>query len=393
MKLKRIAAVAVAALAVGLVPLARAQATDRPATDRPATEWAGIVRESVTIPMDGGWSATGELTYPKGARGRLPVVVLLHGSGQHDMDQTLAPGVATFGSVARSVNRGGFAVLRFHKRGVVGVGPKLSDNPAFLDPDRPYQQTVRDAAAVVRFAAVSKRVDPAKVFLLGHSEGTQVAGNLVADPGAYGIRKPAGVVMMGVVGATPREAIYYQAVGRTLGQLHEEFDFDGDGSLSATEVTNGLVGLPDDVAGQFRAVLTSRATDADGDGRLAIDTEVEPVVRAAVGFDRFPHLTGMSERLAKYLTDFGRFAMPARELPRYNGPVLLLNGETDIQTPVRGAIVADAALAAAGNRDHKLITYSGVSHLMNVSPEYQPVPGNPGQVVLRDINAWLAAHR
>jgi uncharacterized protein len=388
MKLKRIAVVAAAALAVGLVPLAHAQATDRP-----ATEWAGIVRESVTIPMDGGWSATGELTYPKGARGRLPVLVLLHGSGHHDLDQTLAPDVATFKSVARSVTRGGFAVLRFHKRGVVGVGPKLSDNPAFVDPDRPYEQIVRDAAAAVRFAGASTRVDPAKVFLLGHSEGTQVAGNLAADPGAYGIRKPAGVVVMGVVGATPRDAIYYQAVGRTLGQLHEEFDFDGDGSLSATEVANGLIGQPDEVAAQFRAVLTDPATDGNGDGRLAIDTEVEPVVRAAVGFDRFPHLPGMSERLAKYLIDIGRFAMPARELPRYDGSVLLLNGESDIQTPVRGAIVADAALAAAGNRDHKLITYPGVGHLMNVTPEYRPVSGNPDPAVLRDITTWLAAHR
>src|SRR5688572_15678485 len=100
MKLKKVAVLAVAVLAVGLAPLARAQAAEKPGSD-----WAGIVRESVTITMDGGWSAKGELTYPKGARGRLPVVVLLHGSGHNDMDQTLAPGVATFRSVARSVSR------------------------------------------------------------------------------------------------------------------------------------------------------------------------------------------------------------------------------------------------------------------------------------------------
>ncbi|GLY99983.1 alpha/beta fold hydrolase [Actinoplanes sp. NBRC 103695] len=388
MKLKKVAVLAAAVLAVGPAPLARAQAAEKPGGD-----WAGIVRESVTITMDGGWSAKGELTYPKGARGRLPVVVLLHGSGHNDMDQTLAPGVATFRSVARSVSGSGFAVLRFNKRGVVGVGPVLSDNPKFLDPDKPYEQTVRDAAAAVRFAGRSKRVDPARVFLLGHSEGTQVVGNLVADPRLYGIAKPAGVVAMGVVHGTPREVIYYQAVGRTLGQLHEEFDGDGDGLLSATEVSGGLIGLPEDVAGQFRAMLTDPATDADGDGRLAIDTEVEPVVRAAIGFDQFPNLPGLPESFAKYITDFGRFKTPAQELPRYDGPVLLVNGQTDTQTPVRGAIVADAALATAGNRDHTLITYPGVSHLMNVTPEYQPVRGNPDPAVLRDITAWLAGHR
>jgi uncharacterized protein len=385
MKLKKAAVLAAVTLAVGLAPVAGAEAMERPGSG----EWAGIVREPVTIPMEGGWSAKGELTYPKGAKGRLPVVVLLHGSGQNDMDQTLAPDTATFKSVAQSVSRAGVAVLRFHKRGVVGVGPQLSDDPAFLDPDKPYELTVRDAAAAVRFAGSSKHVDPAEVFLLGHSEGTQVAGNLAADPRGYGIRTPAGVVAMGVVNGTTREVLYYQAVGRTLGQLHEEFDFDGDGRLTTAEVSNGLIGLPEDAAAQFRAVLV----DADGNGTVSIDTEVEPVVRAAIGFDRFPHLTGMPERFATYITDIGRFKTPDQELPRYDGPVLLLNGQTDTQTPVRGAIITDAALTTAGNRDHTLITYPGMSHLMNVTPKYRPAFGNPDPAVLRDISAWLSAHR
>ncbi|MFG1604455.1 hypothetical protein [Actinoplanes sp. NPDC049265] len=388
MKLKKVALLAAATLAVGLVPLARADATERPGGD-----WAGIAREPVTIPMEGGWSAKGELTYPKGAKGRLPVVVLLHGSGHNDMDQTLAPGVTTFRSVAQAAGRDGFAVLRFNKRGVVGVGPVLSDDPALLDPDKPYEQTVRDAAVAVRFAGASPHVDPAKVFLLGHSEGTKVAGNLAADPSGYHIRRPAGVVVMGVVHGPTRDIIYYQAVGRTLGRLHEEFDFDGDGRLTTTEVSEGLAGRPADEAQQFRAVLTDPATDANGDGRLSIDTEIEPVVRAAVGFDQYPHLPGLPESLGKYLVDIDRFKDPALELPRYDGAVLLLNGETDTQTVVRGAIVTDAALAAAGRRDHKLITYPGVSHLMNVTPKYRPEFGNPDRAVLRDINAWLSAHR
>jgi uncharacterized protein len=388
MKLKKVAVLAAAVLAIGAVPLARAQATERPGGD-----WAGITREAVSVPLEGGWTAKGELTYPKGAKGRLPVVVLLHGSGRNDMDQTLAPGVTTFKSVAQGVSRNGFAVLRFNKRGVVGVGPVLSDDPGFPDPSKPYGQTVRDAAAVVRFAAGSKHVDPARVFLLGHSEGTVVAGNLAADPRGHGIRKPAGVVVMGVVHGTTRELIYYQAVGRTLGQLHEEFDLDGDGHLTPAESTGGLIGQPAAAAAQFRAVLTDPATDTNHDGRLTIDTEIEPVVRAAIGFDRFPNLTGFPESLSTYLVDIGRFRTPAQELPRYDGPVLVLNGQTDTQTVVRGAIVTDDALAQAGNRDHKLITYPGMSHLMNVTPEYQPVPGNPDPAVLRDISAWLAAHR
>ncbi|SDS44964.1 alpha/beta hydrolase family protein [Actinoplanes derwentensis] len=381
MRRKTAAALTAATLTIGLTPLAGAQAAER------------IVRESVTIPMDGGWSATGELSYPKSAKGRLPVVVLLHGSGRNDMDQTIAPGAATFKTVAQAVNKSGFAVLRFNKRGVIGIGPVLSDNPAFLNFGKRYEQTVRDAAAVIRFAGAAKRIDPAKVFLLGHSEGTQVAGNLVADPRGHGITKPAGVVAMGVVGGTPRSILYYQVVGRTLGQLHEEFDFDGDGRLTPAESSDGLIGQPEAVAEQFRAVLTDPAIDANSDGVLAIDTEIESFLRTAVGFDSYPNLPGMPEGFADYLTDLVRFPTPAQDLPRYNGPVLLLNGRTDTQTVVRGAIVTDAALATAGNRDHTLITYPGVGHLMNVTPKYLPAPGSPDPAVLRDITTWLAAHR
>ncbi len=74
-------------------------------------------------------------------------------------------------------------------------------------------------------------------------------------------------------------------------------------------------------------------------------------------------------------------------------PVLLLNGETDIQTRVRGAITTDAALTTAGNRDHKLIVYPGVGHLMNVTDEYDPADGDPDRAVVNDIATWLAAHR
>lgn len=229
--------------------------------------WAGITREPVEIPMDGGWSSRGELTYPSGATGPLPTVVLLHGSGRNDRDQTLAPGVATLATVAQAANQAGYAVLRFDKRGVVGVGPVLSEDPAQLRPERPYEQVLRDAAAAVRFAQAAGRVDADRLFLLGHSEGTQVASNLAADPDGYGIDEPAGVIAMGVVGAGPREVLYYQAVGRRLEQLQEEFDADHDGSLTASELTDGLRTRPGNAAATLLdGDRVNGQIDADGNG-------------------------------------------------------------------------------------------------------------------------------
>ncbi|HEY0535890.1 MAG TPA: alpha/beta fold hydrolase [Actinoplanes sp.] len=391
-------AVVAAALAVGSVPFARAEASLVPAT---SDGWAGIVRDEVTIPMDGGWVSKGELTYPRGAKGRLPTVVLLHGSGKNDLNETVDTGATPLEQVAQTANHQGFAVLRFNKRGVVDVGPKLSDNPAFLYPAKPYEQVVRDAAAAVRFAAKSSRVDTGRLFLFGHSEGTQVASNLAAAPRTYGIPGPAGVVEMGVVSGTPREVVYYQAVGAGLGQLHDEFDFDGDGLLTADEVTKGLLGQPAGTAQQLRPLLldgvhddkVNSRLDANGDGKLAIDAEVRPAVEAAAGFAEYPNLTNAPKGFADYLVDIARFPTPAQDLVHYHGSVLLLNGQTDIQTRVRGAIVTDAALTTAGNRDHKLITYPGMGHFLNVTPQYNPAEANPDPVVLADIGKWLARHR
>ncbi|MGW4073680.1 hypothetical protein ACWELB_09220 [Streptomyces asiaticus] len=38
---------------------------------------------------DKGWVTNGELTYPNGVKDPLPSVVMLHGSGLNDMNQTV----------------------------------------------------------------------------------------------------------------------------------------------------------------------------------------------------------------------------------------------------------------------------------------------------------------
>ena len=62
---------------------------------------------------------------------------------------------------------------------------------------------------------------------------------LAADPGAANIPKPVGVSAMGVVGNDIHTILTYQLFGVRLVQLHEEFDVDGDGTLTRTEISNG----------------------------------------------------------------------------------------------------------------------------------------------------------
>jgi acetyl esterase/lipase len=361
--------------------------------------WQGITREAVEIDFGQGWVTKGELTYPSRSRGRLPVVVMLHGSGHNDMNQTLPEGKgSTFVPLAQAANRAGYATLRFNKRGVTGVGPVETTDPAQLNPKNPYERIQQDAAAAIRFAAKSSRVDASKIFLLGHSEGTNVAANLAAEPKKYGVPKPAGVIEMGVVGLEIKQLLTLQIYGRLLLQLHDEFDIDADGRLTATEAANGLTAQPKEVADQFRSVLLAGdkvlpSTDTDGDGQVAIDAEAGPVLRKSTGIDAYPNVPGLDQPVVDYLSDIARFPTVSEALPKFSGPALLLNGENDLQTPARAALVADAAVAAAGNKDHKIVIYPGMAHTMNITPKFVPEFGEPDHQVVTEIRGWLKSHR
>jgi acetyl esterase/lipase len=360
--------------------------------------WEGVTRKQVKIDLGGGWVTKAELTYPTRSKGRLPLVVMLHGSGHNDMNQTLPEGKgATFLPLAKAVSREGFATLRFNKRGVTGIGPVESTDPKQLNPKNPYAQIQKDAASVIRFGAASSKVDPSRIFLLGHSEGTNVAANLASDPKKYGIPKPAGVIAMGVVGQDIRELLTLQLYGRLLLQMHDELDVDADGQLTATEAVDGMIGQPKDLADEIRPVLldgdkVKASTDANGDGKIAIDAEAGVVLREATGIDNYPDVPGL-EDLQEYVADIARFPTVTEALPKFSGPTLLLNGENDLQTPARVALTADAAVGAAGNTDHQVIIYPGMAHTMNITPKFVPEFGDPDPQVLRDIRGWLRSHR
>lgn len=82
----------------------------------------------------------------------------------------------------------------------------------------------------------------------------------------------AGVIAMGVVGSDIRTVPTYQLFGVRLAQLHEEFDVDGDGSLTRTEISHGLIGQPSElVAGVGHVMnLTSKFTGKFGEPDPAV---------------------------------------------------------------------------------------------------------------------------
>jgi uncharacterized protein len=105
------------------------------------------------------------LTQPK-AGDPVPAVVLVHGSGPQDRDETVLAN-RPFRDLALGLATRGIAVLRYEKR-TFGKNLETLRDPAAITLD---EETVDDAVAAVQLLLGTPGVDPARVFVVGHSQG------------------------------------------------------------------------------------------------------------------------------------------------------------------------------------------------------------------------------
>jgi dienelactone hydrolase len=125
----------------------------------------------------GGLKLPATLTLPEGA-GPFPVVVLVHGSGPHDRDETVGAN-APFRDLAEGLAARGVATLRYVKR----TRQYPERTPATVD-----EEVVQDALNAIALVRKQGRIDPNGVFVLGHSMGGYLAPRIAAaDPGLRGI--------------------------------------------------------------------------------------------------------------------------------------------------------------------------------------------------------------
>ncbi len=136
--------------------------TQDPWSPPPYAKPDATVEREITIGADP-WKLPGTLTLPKGGT-KVPAVVLIHGSGPGDRDESIGPN-KPFADLAVGLASRGVAVLRFDKRTRVH-GSKL-DLSSFTIAD----ESVNDALAAVKLLKETPEIDPARIFVAGHSLG------------------------------------------------------------------------------------------------------------------------------------------------------------------------------------------------------------------------------
>ncbi len=149
---------------------------------------ARFAESDVTV-GSGEWALPGTLTAPKGD-GPFPALVLVHGSGPNDRDESIGPN-KPFKDLAWGLASQGIAVLRYDKRSRV-YGEKIIKDPR-LPLLTVKEETIDDAVEAVRLLKETPRIDGRRIFVLGHSLGGMLIPRIALAAKALG---PAGFISM-----------------------------------------------------------------------------------------------------------------------------------------------------------------------------------------------------
>lgn len=319
-------------------PAPTAEAVPPVAADAPFTE------QDVSV-GDGERALPGTLAMPKGdgqAPAKLvPAVVLVHGSGPQDRNETIGPN-RPFLDIARGLAAQGIAVLRYEKR--TKARPQDFTSGEFTVDD----ETTNDAVLAVDALRKTAGIDPNRVFVLGHSQGGMMAPRIAAISGHV------------------------------------------DGLILLAAPSRSLLDIVIEQNRRLAALNDGKIDDAE---RAAIAALTDQVRQA-----RDPQTTATTATLLGQPAGYWRSVdavNPVAEAEQVKLPMLILQGARDIQVVDadwqnwREAFHADPKVTFKlyDTLNHLGITGEGEGSLA----EYQQ-PGHVDASLIGDVAAWIKAH-
>lgn len=302
---------------------------------------ASFSESDITI-GSGEWALPGTLTLPHGD-GPFPAVVLVHGSGPNDRDETIASN-KPFQDLAWGLASRGIAVLRYDKRTYVHA---QKFTPDILNGLTLNEETVDDALLAVERLRSLDSIDAQRIYVIGHSLGAMAAPRIAERD-----RQLAGIILLAAP-ARPFEDVY-------LAQLHYLANLDG--KLSDAEVQS----------------LAEEAAKAERVKDPAIPAETDPEL-LPLGIP------------VNYWIDLGSYN-PVETAAALDTPMLILQGERDYQVTVDDFALWEKAFSGVERVTLKL--YPGLNHLFMAgegpgNPQEYTLPAHLAEEVIADIAAWI----
>ncbi len=299
-----------------------------------------FTEEEVTV-GSGEWALPGTLTIPVG-EGPHPFVVLVHGSGAHDRNETIGPN-RPFQDLAWGLASKGIGVLRYEKRNFTH-GQKMA---ALVNSLTPHEEVVEDAAAAVALLKSHPKVESDAIYVLGHSLGAMLAPRIATESG-----EAAGMILLA---GTPR-------------------------------------GLEDLVVEQVTYLLTLKdeVTEADEEALNLLIEQAERVKSPDLSLDTPEEDLPMGVPAAYwlYLREYDAVA----EIRELDLPVLILQGERDYQVTLKDFAAWKDGLEGQSGIVYQ--SYDSLNHLFMPgdgppNPDEYMEPSNVDLRVIEDIAEWI----
>jgi uncharacterized protein len=251
----------------------------------------------------------GTLTIPKNASGKIPVVLIIAGSGPTDRDgngpkqmpDSLRLNCNAYKDIAGDLGKNGIASVRYDKR---MVGESVTSNK---ESDLRFDDYVDDAVAIIQALHQDERFS--KVILLGHSEGSLI--------GMIACRDEPVKACISVAGA---------------------------GDQADKVVTEQLKSKPQYMQDEFKTLLDSMKKGKTIDN---IDPRMYFIARPSI---------------QHYLMSWFRYP-PQRVIKTLKIPVLIIQGTTDLQVAV-----GDAEKLKKAKSDATLLIIPGMNHVLKDAP-------------------------
>lgn len=286
----------------------------------------------------GEYALLATLSMPKG-NGPFPAVVLVHGSGPNDRDESIGPN-KPFRDLAWGLASQGIAVLRYEKR--TRSHPKYyQTNPYYTVKD----EVIDDADSALALLGRTRGVNATSVYLVGHSLGAYLAPRI-----ALGKKDIAGVIML----AAPTRRLEDLIVEQT----------------------------------RYIAGIEPQGDKATMDKQIEMMDKVRTDIISLKPADSSKTVSGVP---GSYWLDLARYDV-VTVAKQVNVPIFIMQGERDYQVTMTDFSSWQKELA--GKKNITLKSYSKLNHLFiegkgKCTPSEYEREGFVAPYVIEDIIQWV----